>query len=45
MNNQSKQQAEDLENAGFHRFAQTLKELSDFYNREVEFNVGGTNQQ
>ena len=29
--------AEDLENAGFHRFAKTLKDLADGYDKEDEW--------
>ena len=28
-------QAEDVENAGFHRFAATLRELADSYSRQA----------
>jgi hypothetical protein len=31
--------AEDVENAGFHRFSITLRDLADSYEREAERNI------
>jgi len=38
---QWRQKADDLENAGFVRFATTLRELADFYDREAERIIKG----
>jgi hypothetical protein len=42
---QFRQKAEDVENAGFHRFAVTLRELADSYEREAERIIAEHNKE